>query len=195
VDGVVTSTSLMVDAPAAATASALAARHPALSVGLHFVDSASCDLDHPPAARAEIERQLERFRMLVGADPTHLDSHHHVHLEGDRLVVFAGAARTLGVPVRGGGAVRYVGDFYGQGDHGANDLTRVSPEHLDWLLINEVDTGATEISCHPAAGLEGLRSSYATERMVELRTLTEPGLRRRVAAQGIRLVGYRDLNG
>ncbi|HEU4600169.1 MAG TPA: ChbG/HpnK family deacetylase, partial [Solirubrobacterales bacterium] len=81
--GVVTSASLMVRQGAAEAAASGAAEHPELALGLHL------DLDGrhygsgerlelaPPAA--ECRAQLERFRELVGRDPTHLDSHHHVH--------------------------------------------------------------------------------------------------------------------
>jgi len=193
VDGIVTSCSLMVDAPAAASAATLALAHPDLSVGLHFVEPPECDLDRPGDAGAALARQLERFRELIDADPTHLDSHHHVHLEGSRLDGFRDAAAPLAIPVRGDGSARYVGGFYGQWEWGVTDLEHVSPEYLDWLLAHEVLEGVTELGCHPAAGLEALGSSYAAERLVELDTLTQPGLRERVGACHIRLVNYRDL--
>ena len=195
VAGIVTSCSLMVAAPAARSAARLAGSHPELSVGLHFVEPDGVDLDQPRAAGDEVARQLEAFRVLTGADPTHLDSHHHVHLEGDRLAAFSAAASPIGIPVRGDGTVRYVGGFYGQWEWGVTDLRHVSPEYLGWLLAHEVLEGATELGCHPAAGLESLHSSYGHERVVELDTLTRVGLRERVAEHGIRLVNFRDVAG
>jgi len=193
-DGIVTSGSLMVDAPAAGSAARLARSHPELSVGLHFVEPPGADLDRPHVAGAELDRQLDDFRMLMNANPTHLDSHHHVHREGDRLATFAAAASHLGIPVRGDGTVCYVGGFYGQWEWGITDLTHISTEYLDWLLAHEVLEPATELGCHPAAGLERLNSSYGHERVVELDTLTRPGLRERVAAHGIRLVSFREIS-
>ena len=193
-DGIVTSCSLMVDAPAAGSAARLARSHPGLSVGLHFVEPPGADLDRRDVAGAELDRQLADFQTLMNADPTHLDSHHHVHREGNRAATFAAAASRMGIPVRGDGTVRYVGGFYGQWEWGITDLTHVSAEYLDWLLAHEVLEAATELGCHPAAGLEQLNSSYGHERVVELDTLTQPGLRQRVAALGIRLVSFREIS-
>ncbi|HEY3018590.1 MAG TPA: ChbG/HpnK family deacetylase, partial [Solirubrobacteraceae bacterium] len=72
--GIVTSTSLMVDAPGAAAAARLAREHPGLDVGLH-ADARPDERDWSGA----LARQLERFRELMGRGPTHLDSHHDVH--------------------------------------------------------------------------------------------------------------------
>ena len=59
----------------------------------------------PPEDAAAVERevseQLRRFRDLVGRDPTHLDSHQHVHLDGAGRGAVAGRlAAKLGVPLR-----------------------------------------------------------------------------------------------
>src|SRR5437762_2446817 len=70
--GVLTSTSLMVDRPACVEAAALARENGTLSVGIHL------ELDPNAADRvpAELERQCARFVELVGTVPTHADSHH-----------------------------------------------------------------------------------------------------------------------
>ena len=39
----------------------------------------------PEEARIEIGNQIEAFRRLMGRFPTHLDSHHHVARDGNRL--------------------------------------------------------------------------------------------------------------
>jgi predicted glycoside hydrolase/deacetylase ChbG (UPF0249 family) len=67
---------------------------PRLSLGLHLDlgewlyrgDRWECtylrvQLDDEGAVRTETARQLAAFRRLVGCDPTHLDSHQHVHRE------------------------------------------------------------------------------------------------------------------
>src|SRR5439155_23833442 len=90
--GIVTSASLLVRSPAAPGAARLAAQRRRLAVGLH-VDLGEwqrsdgtwvavyevVDTADPVAVRAEIANQLQRFRWLTGHDPTHLDSHQHVH--------------------------------------------------------------------------------------------------------------------
>src|SRR5437016_4633169 len=93
--GIVTSASLMVRWPAAAAAAAYQRSRPKLSLGLHLdlgewaygdgnwqplyqvVDQEDAD-----AVRAEILSQLDAFRSIVGRNPSHIDSHQHVHLRG-----------------------------------------------------------------------------------------------------------------
>src|SRR4051794_21157272 len=90
--GIVTSASLMVRWPAAAEAAGYGRPRPGLSLGLHvdLGEWSLCgadwqpvyevvDSDNPGAVAAEVGRQLAAFRSLVGRDPTHLDSHQHVH--------------------------------------------------------------------------------------------------------------------
>jgi predicted glycoside hydrolase/deacetylase ChbG (UPF0249 family) len=166
--GILTSTSLMVRAPAAEQAAHAARDHPELSVGLHFVEDDRADLD----------------------DPTHVDSHHHVHSE--RMATFSQLVRPLGVPLRGDGRVAYVGGFWAQWEPGVTELNYVSRSFLLELVNTEVLDGYTEIACHPARITGDFSSSYLDERAVELATLTEPGLREEIEAAGARLVSYRD---
>jgi len=184
--GVVTSTSLMVNRPGAAYAAQLAAGHPALSVGIHFEDDHESDLDAPAQARAAFAAQLASFRELTGQDPTHIDSHHHVHLDAGSAAVFGELAAELGVPLRRDGQVSYVGDFWARDADERLDLAFVSRGHLVELIRSTVDAGWTEIACHPARLTGDFTSSYHDERRSELETLTSPGLR------GVRLVSYRD---
>src|SRR4029453_5381533 len=90
--GIVTSTSLMVRWPVAVQAAAYARGNPRLAVGLH-VDLGEWTLRGgewvalyeraQPGRGGEIAREvgeaLEEFRRLVGREPTHIDSHQHVH--------------------------------------------------------------------------------------------------------------------
>ena len=70
--------------------------------------------------REEVRRQLDAFRRIVGRDPTHLDSHQHVHREQPLRSVCLGLAEELGVPLRHfAPRVRHVGGFYGQAADGS----------------------------------------------------------------------------
>ena len=189
--GVVTSASLMVDRAGAEHAAELTRKSPSLSVGLHFDDLAVDNLDDPDLAASAFMAQLERFRELTGQDPTHVDSHHHAHVENDRMAVFAGLVAPLGVPLRHDGRVRYLGGFYGQPRRGVTDLSYVSPGFLLALIRSEVTEGFTEIGCHPAR-VDDFESSYLSERTVELTTLTESGLRDQIAAMGVKLASFHD---
>ena len=136
VDGILTSTSLMVDMRAAAHAVGSAREHPRLSVGLHYVEDGP-EIDEPGHAARTFAAQLERFRELTGSDPTHVDSHHHVHMS--RMSTFAPLVEPLGVPLRGDGRVRYVGDFYAQPRRGVVELDRVRAPYLLELLVGQTD--------------------------------------------------------
>src|SRR5258708_1804855 len=111
--GIVTSTSLMVRWPAAVPAAAYAIAHPKLSVGLH-VDLGEWIYrnnhweplyevvlgDSADAVATEFARQLEAFRALMRRDPTHLDSHQHVHRDEPLRALLINTARELNIPVR-----------------------------------------------------------------------------------------------
>jgi predicted glycoside hydrolase/deacetylase ChbG (UPF0249 family) len=193
VRGIVTSTSLMVDGVAAEHAAALASENPELSVGLHFVDDTPA-LDDPAHAAREFEAQLSRFRALMGREPTHVDSHHHVHVK--RMSTFAPLVEPLGVPLRGDGQVRYLGAFFGHPRPGVVDHDRIREPFL-LKLLGEIrpEQGFSELGCHPGRVTEDLASSYTGEREIELGTLTHPDLPARIETLGLTLAGYHDWPG
>jgi predicted glycoside hydrolase/deacetylase ChbG (UPF0249 family) len=192
--GVVTSASLMVDRPAASEAAALAASHPELSVGLHFEAPDKPGFDPPTrdSVRDELARQLERFRHLLGTEPTHLDSHHHAHRQPGALEAFSELAATLGVPVRGSSPVAYIGGFYAQWEWQVTNLHYVSVEFLQHILRTEVTGEWTELACHPGYVSDDFHSVYLTEREAELRTLTDPQVRETLGELQIELASYTD---
>lgn len=124
--GIVTATSLMVNAPAADAAFAWAREHTSLAVGLHFVltfgrpvgpawplgdlldadgafrrrESGAHDTATPGQVGAELRAQLERFEANVGRPPTHIDGHHHVHAAPGILTAVIEAAKRHHLPVR-----------------------------------------------------------------------------------------------
>jgi chitin disaccharide deacetylase len=199
-EGIVTSASLMVRQGAAAAAAARSGDHPELAIGLH-VDLGQwdyehgewiqaylhCDTDDPAAVAAECRAQLERFRSLLGRDPSHLDSHQHVHESEPARGVAEALAVELGVPLRNR-AVRYEGGFYGQSGKGEPFPAGITPEALGGL-IRSLSPGWTEIGCHPAAGPVPT-SSYDRERQIELATLRDPGVRTLLNVTGVRLCSF-----
>jgi chitin disaccharide deacetylase len=199
-DGIVTSASLMVRGAAADDAAALAREHPELAIGLHldlaewtFRDGEwhpvyqRVDTDDADAVATEVQRQLAVFQELVGRNPTHLDSHQHVHRdEPVRSVLLAHGSR-LGVPVRHYGPARYCGAFYGQGHAGTPLPDAISPAALVRLL-HELPAGRTELCCHPAAP-PAPAGDYGAERLAELEALCAPEVAAAVRAAGIRLRG------
>jgi predicted glycoside hydrolase/deacetylase ChbG (UPF0249 family) len=202
--GIVTSASLMVRQGAAPAAAERSAEHPDLAIGLHLdlgqwdyengewtQAYLRCDTDDRDAVEAECRAQLERFRALLGRDPTHLDSHQHVHESEPVAGVAEAFAAELGVPLRNR-AIRYEGGFYGQSGKGEPFPEGISVERLG-ELIRSLPPGWTEIGCHPAAGPVPT-SSYDAERQVELRTLRDPGVRDLLNVTGVRLCSFAQVN-
>ncbi len=181
--GIVTSASLMVDRPAAPAAAAALAQHPELAVGLH--------LDPHGPAGEECRHQLERFRELIGADPTHVDSHKHVHEAEPVRAVAEAIAAELGVPLRNR-AIPYEGGFYGRSEDGAPAPEAISVERLS-ALIEALPPGWTEIGCHPAAGPVPT-SSYDSERQIELRTLCDVLIREALNVTNVKLCNFAQVN-
>lgn len=199
-DGIVTSASLMVRQGAAPAAAAKAAEFPELAIGLHLdlgewnyedgewtLAYSHCDGDDPEAVEAECRAQLERFRALLGRDPTHLDSHQHVHESEPAKAGAEALAAELGVPLRNR-AIRYEGGFYGQSGKGEPFPGGITPQRLT-ELIRALPPGWTEIGCHPAAGPVPT-SSYDAERQIELETLRAPEVKDLLNVMHINLCSF-----
>jgi chitin disaccharide deacetylase len=202
--GIVTSASLMVRQPAAAEAVSLAAEHPRLAVGLHldlgqwdYRDGAwqpaytRCDQEQEAAVRAECRAQLDLFRKLTGRNPTHLDSHQHVHNGEPVASVAAALAAELGVPLRGR-SIRFEGGFYGQSGRGEPLPDIITAQSLR-ALIAALPPGWSELGCHPGLGVTTAESSYAHERELEVRALCDLSLPALLASEEIALRSFAEL--
>jgi chitin disaccharide deacetylase len=203
--GVLTSASLMVRWPAAVEAGAYAQKNRAISIGLH-VDLGEwvlrngewgllykvVDAADAKAVEREIHHQVAEFRRLVGRDPSHLDSHQHVHRHEPARAIMRKLAREFGVSLREcDPRVRYCGDFYGQGAEGESLPELLTMANLEKILASLPD-GATELGCHPGYG-DDLKSPYRRERAVEARVLCQPETRALIGRFGFQLCHFGDL--
>ena len=203
--GIVTSASLMVRWHTAPAAAAYARAHPRLSVGLHVDLGESIyrggewislyervNRRDARAVEAEIRAQLSLCRELLRRDPTHLDSHQHVHTEEPARSILDGIARELGVPLRHRSSrLRHDGRFYGQTSTGEPLTAGITPTRLVEML-RSLPEGVTEVACHPGFA-DDLLTMYRAERQVELDALCDAGVRRAVRDEGIELIGFADL--
>ena len=201
-DGILTSASLMVRWPAAVGATAYCRTRPDLSLGLHLdlgewvfregvwqSQYQVVESSDPNAVRDEVRAQLDAFRRLVGRDPSHLDSHQHVHLQEPVRSVLLEAARSLQVPTRACSPhVRYCGDFYGQTGTGEPWPEGITVDAF-LRMVKGLGPGITELSCHPGQD-DDFDSVYCVERARELRVLCDPDVRRALDEAGVRLVPF-----
>ncbi len=82
-NGIVTSTSVIVDAIAANEAGELT-KYPVVSIGLHF------ELKEVVSVEAELERQIEKFVKIIGRQPDYIDTHkYHTTDKGIEMVLKA----------------------------------------------------------------------------------------------------------
>jgi hypothetical protein len=126
-EGIVTSTTVMMNMPNVEDALRLADDYPELGVGVHLVFTAwrpllppreipslvdedgyfhsqEAILSHPQRIdidelKAELRAQIERFR-ASGREPDHLDCHHFVHLYPPFFAVYVELAEEYSLPVR-----------------------------------------------------------------------------------------------
>jgi chitin disaccharide deacetylase len=205
-NGILTSASLMVRHRSATEAAAYARATPALGLGLHVDlgewvrrDGMWTTLyevvpleEDPGAVQGEVEAQLERFRELTGREPTHLDSHQHVHRWEPIVEVFRRVAAQLGVPLRNEmGGVRYCGDLYGHDANGAPLPQAVTAEALV-DIIRALEPGVTELACHPGLGAD-TGSAYDTEREQEVEVLCDPHVAAALRREDIALRSFADI--
>lgn len=200
--GIVTSASVLVRRPAAAQAAEYARNSPSLSLGLHidlgewlYRDESWMPLyqvvalDEASTVREEISHQLAVFRKLTGREPTHIDSHQHVHLREPVRSVLLGIADDLKVPVRGcSPEVHYCGRFYGQTGEGLPYPEGITTDALIEILA-QLMPGVTELGCHPGAD-EDPDTTYARERAQEVRALCDDRVRSALIEMGFELCSF-----
>ena len=203
--GIVTSASLMVLKPAACSAANYGRDHLSLDLGLHFdlgewtFDGQAwvpvyqvVPLDDVAVVAQALERQLNDFRQLVGHDPTHLDSHQHLHQDEPVRSAALELARKLNVPLRHfTPEIQYCGRFYGQTARGLPLPEAIAIDSL-MAILRDLPSGLTELGCHPGRAT-GEESTYREERSTEVDVLTHPEVRTRLRALSIELRSFRDL--
>lgn len=197
--GIVNSATMMMNMAGTEHALELARKNPGLRVGIHLVltcgkplltdvpslvdekgnfKSQSYLIKTKDILLEELERewtaQIERF-LSAGIEPTHFDSHHHVHTWEELYPVVKKLSEKYNLPVRRNGSFTFEGvesfstislfDFYGEG---------VSHDYFSKLAAFVDDEMTVEVMCHPAYIDNTLLnvSSYTYTRLTELEILT-----------------------
>lgn len=175
--GIVTSTSVLVNAVAADEAKELT-NYPDLSVGLHF------ELREVVDVEAELKRQIETFVAIIGRMPDHIDTHkRHTTDEGIQEVLEA-YARRHDIPVRNLSA-KHIGSFGINSDDGSVAQLKRS--------IDEATDEYNELMTHCGYSDSYLRehSSYNDPREQELASICDPSIEQYLANKNIELINWR----
>lgn len=212
--GILTSTTCMMNMPYAEFALTEAKKYPNLGVGVHLVltvgkpliEGAKSYTDengyflrpsdykdgNPHANEDELYRewkaQIEKFIDITGHKPTHIDSHHHVHLLPWHLPVVKKLALEYRLPIR---QEEYIIDQF---EYVHCDISfydqKISTDYLKELLKKHQDT--LEIMCHPALLDQALYeiSSYHIPRMKELEILKSQDIKNFINENHIQLINY-----
>jgi predicted glycoside hydrolase/deacetylase ChbG (UPF0249 family) len=178
-NGIVTSTSVMVDAIAADEAKDLK-KFPDLSIGLHF------EVKEVLNVEAELERQIDKFVAIVGKSPDHLDTHkRHTTDEGIKEVL-QDYTKAHNIPIRIFNA-KHIGSF------GIN-LSDCSVAQLK-RSIDEATEEYNELMTHAGYSDDYLRehSSYSDLREDELKSICSPEIKQYIQENGLVLVNWRSL--
>lgn len=225
-NGLVTSTTALVNGAAISHAAQLSRCVPELGVGMHFVLTLGEPLSAMPGLTREgrlgkwiwqmaeedslpldeiaheLECQYRRFIALFGCEPTHIDSHHHVHMIARIYSIVAAFAREKGVALR-------IDRQVAERDDLAQDAARSSDGFTsefygeaisEALFLQTLDASiqrgesSLEVMCHPAfVDNTIMGSAYCYPRLAELEVLTSASLKYAVAERGYRLGTYRDV--
>lgn len=191
--GLVTSATAMVDTPFARAA--LASAPATLGLGLHAVLAPTLSR---AAAEVALLAQLARFADLRGAAPTHLDSHKHAHAGPAILDAFAAVAAERKLPVRAvDAAMRSALRARGvvTADRLLGDADR-RPAWTEEALVDalaHLSEGATEIMTHPGYAPRHARTSFGSEREIELAALCSATARAAADASGAVRCDYAEL--
>ena len=203
--GIVTSASVMVHGQAVSMAAAYGRAHPEFSIGLHVDLSEWTYTDHRwirlyervqledrHVVAEEVSRQLSLFHRLLHKDPTHLDSHQHVHRHAIVQSILFQIAQDLNIPLRQHCTVHYCGAFYGQTGEGVPFPDAITREGF-CRILKTLPSGISEMSCHPGEGSD-LKTMYSTERARELQVLCDPSVREAIHAEGIQLRSFSNID-
>lgn len=221
--GVVTSTTALINGEAVEHAAQLSRELPELGVGMHFVLTLGLPLSPMPGLTREgklgkwiwemaeqdalpldeiareLECQFNRFVDVFGREPTHIDSHHHVHMIPAIVPLVAEFAQRKGVAMRVDREVRGLPDVAVTSTEGFSSAF-YGDEIDEALFLKVLDDSAAkgerslEVMAHPAFVDEIVRkSAYCWPRLAELDVLTSASLKYAIAERGYRLGTFRDL--
>lgn len=221
--GILSSTTLMVDMPGFDQAIQLAKENPGLGVGVHLTLTAQKPVrsDVPTLVDdqgnfhklnfyekdfmidedelyKEWKTQIDKV-IANGVEPDHLDSHHHVHTIGNITKVFEQLAKEYNLPVRGNykktTKIKSANRFFSNFDSIGRTKGIWKPYEVHNLVEDVEQFGSVEAMCHPGY-LDATvfeNSSLTVNRTYTMRELKNPFYKTLFEQKGIVLGTYGDL--
>lgn len=215
--GIVTSTTCLMNMPYTEFALQLAHQYPSLGVGVHltitvgkpliegkfsytddngFFKKKSTYIDKQPHAKEEElyyewKAQIEKFIAITGHKPTHIDSHHHVHLLPWHQDIAIKLAKEYDIPMRQREHILETYEYVRCDD-------RMYDDDINYAFVTQAmstDDEILELMCHPALLDQRLYdiSSYSLPRMKELELLSSPQLKQFIHDHHIALINFHDI--
>lgn len=219
-NGIVTSTTMMVNTPGTAKAATIARENPELAIGLHInislgfplTDGASLTENgmflkpsvigsderyNEEELYREMRAQYQKFLELTGRKPTHLDSHLYAHQKFPKVCrAIHRLAEEENLPVRDLATAQYAQTYFEGNFKVKPGESQVNLKAKCMQLIREL-SGHTvaELMVHPAFPDEWLmnNSSYNTQRSIEHAVLTDSDICEFISQAAIQLATFRDL--
>lgn len=223
--GIVSSTTAMMNMPAISDAAKLSHDYPNLAVGMHFVLTTGQPFSSMPSLsrdgllgkwlwditpselplneiEEELNLQYQKFLEVFGCKPSHIDSHHHVHMIEGIFPIVVNFAQEKGVALRVDRQLEknwlplsyqvastdsFSSEFYGD---------EISESLFLQILDNAKQRGnhSVEVMSHPAFIDNALlKSNYAYPRLNELDVLTSENLKAQILERGFKIASYRDI--
>jgi chitin disaccharide deacetylase len=201
-EGVVSSTTMMVNTPHSADAAHDCA---GLSIGLHFnvmrfhsISRKHFEFQESEISKhsvrflsEELEAQFDELRSLIGRDPTHIDVHKHAHQHENVLEALVNCATRAHLKVRSiddrmrarfkNSQLRTNDAFLG--DAGTNAFWTLS--EFENQLKKIPPNGVTELMCHPGYAPSHVASGYSAQREVEMATLSSTQAKELMSLLGV----------
>lgn len=178
-NGVVTSTSVIVDSIAAQEAATLG-DFPNLSVGLHLA------LQNPSNAASELRDQVAKFKAITGELPDHIDVHKVSQHSPELDAVLRAYSQQYSTPIRRQGFAKFIGSYFApsEGNTSSTELLKQA--------IDQATDEYNEIMCHVGYCDQYLleHSSYNRPRELELQTMCSPEIKQYIAEKDLELANW-----
>jgi predicted glycoside hydrolase/deacetylase ChbG (UPF0249 family) len=139
-------------------------------------------------ARRQFTEQIEKFKILMGKMPTHIDGHYHVHRLPAILPFILEFSKKNKIPVRAIGEVNFIASFSNPNPKNASLVNLIK-------IIRNLPQGVSELMTHPGYSSVKLKrvSSLSDQRERELAILISPEIKRVIEEEGIKLISWRDV--